>query len=253
MAIQGTATNSQVNRIPGISPYFPLTMAVWVYGSPTDSASGAPNYFNVIQQIDSFEEHISAFQPHVVSQVGYDVNLNVVTKWGFGIVIQKNTAGSWDYATGVYNDPGWIHYAVTLVDDGTPGELGTAAIYINGGYQAPSFGPGVTLNGFVVSPSEAQIILNPSSGAGVNAVQLAFPAVWTSALTAAQIATLAKGIDPRCISPGTLKSFCQLSGTGTQYPDLCSSTPFVSSGPPVNNVPNPPILWGLGGRGRGGY
>lgn len=77
----------------------------------------------------------------------------------------------------------------------------------------------------------------PSSGGAYFAGQVADAAVWTSALTAAQVASLAAGASPLVVAPADLRLYAPLrNGSGV---DLKAATALSSYGTPTAGVSHP--------------
>jgi hypothetical protein len=70
---------------------------------------------------------------------------------------------------------------------------------------------------------------------------IAFPAYWTVALSAADIAALFAGVGPKKVQPSFLVSYAPLTGNASPEPDIISATPWTLTGTPTESA-NPLIL-----------
>jgi Concanavalin A-like lectin/glucanases superfamily len=193
------------------------------------------------------------FAPHVLSNgtTGFTINTGIQDSsgWSYNITSDGSVVASFGQ---------WHHVCFTYDNNGTPNTFGVQAVGVSGSkmYVDTILEP----NGSSVIPTPPTLLLPPNnpqgvamlnSGTGSNILEIAFPAIWLSILTQAEIAALAKGISPRKIQPQHLVSFSLLSGNDSDLannPDMISgvnynlNATFAGNGTTIHaGSPNPRI------------
>lgn len=172
----------------------PCTIAAWV---KTASSSGSGKTIVALGG--------NAFHYHLIGQS------TALGKWYVG----SRDGGSERYAasTTTPSTSVWVHVC------GVFGSTTSRIIYINGaseGSDANSVNPTVTKLGVGVRVDGAI----PAATPGYFTGQVRDAAVWGVALSAAQIASLAKGANPLIVAPASLAFFTPLVGEASPEPNM---------------------------------
>ena len=245
-----TGTNTYVAMTGKVSHQVPLTHACWLKFS--SNPVNTEITFQYVWKFTGPGTSLGNFAPHVLNTTGAGFTINTGIQDSSGWTYNITSDGSVVVPLDV-----WHHVCYTYDNNGTANTFGVQAIGVSGSkmYVDTVLEP----NGSPVIPAPPTLLLPPdnpngcvmfNSGTGTPFVQIAFPAIWLSILTAAEIASLAKGADPRKIQPGKLVSFSLFSGSSAemlQCPDLKSGVnynttpPFSGTDSVVTAFPNPRI------------
>lgn len=184
----------------------PCTIAAWV---KTDSTGGSA------KTVVALGGNLSHY--HLVGQS------TALGKW----YIASRAGGTERYAasTTVPSTSAWVHIC------GVFGSTTSRVIYINGvseGSDANFANPTVTKLGVGVRVDGAI----PASTPGYLTGQIRDAVVWGVALSAAQVASLAKGASPLIVAPASLAFFCPLVGEASPEPNVRGPGVTLTGTPP---------------------
>lgn len=188
----------------------PLTMAGWLKLDTVDAASC------IALQLSG--------GPWVTHWIVYDGSID---KWYYGC---RNGGSDYRAQQTSAASANWTHVAAVSISNAS------RKLYINGVEEASntmSLSPSSTVfsSGF---RTDGAI---PSTGGAYMAGQVADAAVWATALTAGQVASLAAGASPLVVAPADLRLYAPLrNGAGV---DLKAATALSSYGTPTAGSSHP--------------
>ena len=124
----------------------------------------------------------------------------------------------------------WNHLA------GTSSSASSRAAYMNGG------GKGTNATSKSAGTMVATRIGESIDNTNPASADIAFPSIWTMALSDSDILSLSLGASPRLIHPEKLLSYNRMTGGNAPEPDWSYSAAWVVNGTPTQSV-NPRIFY----------
>ena len=187
----------------------PLTMAIWFNADQTAADTVAMSLSSTGGATGSYRIIIAG------GSAGDPVRVSKVNDAGSAAQADSTTG----YSTGVW------HHACGVFTSNT-----SRTAYIDGGSSATN-----TTNITNPTPDAFRIGYQQHSGAASAyfSGMLAHAAIWNVALTAAEVASLAKGIDPRLIRPDALIAYWPLIGRTSPEIDIVGKFDLTLTGTPT--------------------
>jgi hypothetical protein len=202
-AFAPTVSSQYIQNLAGVTPYGDISMSAWVYfqGAPGNVSSGVHGFICTFDQNNS--QYLLVFDSSFETKA-QSYNSSTVSA---GYNLDPDTFGS-------PQNNKWYHVAGVFDSGGVPGQVVSSSVYVKGSANVNT-GTGLA-NQFTNTNS-------PTLGTFISQTAntyVAYPAIWKSKLSLAQVDALAAHADPRTINTGTLASFCMGNTAAGKMVDL---------------------------------
>lgn len=221
MARTGWSTSNYLSVGSAVSTTLPLTFAAWAYR--TGGVTGNPVILGIANAASSANQNYMCLQLDGSSTGGVRAGVNNTGTAAFAVSTASSSANTWFHAAAVF--------ASTT----------SRAAYLNGANK----GTDTTSKTWGSTPDRTGIGANINSTIGWNFVAtglIAEAAIWSAALTDAEIATLATGVSPLTVRPGSLLAYWPLIGQTSPEPNFINAASAMSITGSLSAAAHPRII-----------